>query len=258
MVRIGISLALGILLISPGTECMANANGGEQQICDVRADYALGIENYSEAVTLHSELLRSRPDNALARYHLGFAEGMLGDRTAELEEFKRAAALGLRLWDLFLNIGLAQFENGELYAATNSLQRAVVLGPDHSESHYNLALVYERRGLLADAEREMAVSLSLNPEEADARNMLGVIYTEEGKTVRASHVWHELTLELFDYEPARKNLALLGIQRELALRKTAAVTLLPERPPSTRSENEPRATLPASEIPERPPQSIGE
>ena len=119
---------------------------------------------------------------------------MLGDRTAELAEFKRAAALGLRLWDLFLNIGLAQFENGELYAATNSLQRAVVLGPDHSESHYNLALVYERRGLLADAEREMAVSLSLNPEEADARNMLGVIYTEEEKL--SAHRTYGMSLRL--------------------------------------------------------------
>ena len=87
---------------------------------------------------------------------------MLGDRTAELREYQRAAALGLRNWDLFLNMELAQLENGDLDTAMHNLRRAVLLGEDHPESHFNLALVYERRGLLADAEREM-LALRLNP-----------------------------------------------------------------------------------------------
>ena len=89
--------------------------------------------NYSEAIRLHAEVVRKHPDNALAHYHLGFAEGMMGNRTAELREYQRAAALGLRNWDLFLNMGLAQLEDGDLDAATDSLQRAVLLGEDHSE-----------------------------------------------------------------------------------------------------------------------------
>ena len=31
----------------------------------------------------------------------------------ELTEYQRAVALGLRNWDLFLNLGLAQFESGD-------------------------------------------------------------------------------------------------------------------------------------------------
>ena len=45
---------------------------------------------------------------------------MIGNRTAEIKEYQRAAALGLRNWDLFLNLGLAQLENGDLEAATDS------------------------------------------------------------------------------------------------------------------------------------------
>jgi hypothetical protein len=35
-----------ILLLSLGIARIASAAGGEQQVCDVGADYALGAENY--------------------------------------------------------------------------------------------------------------------------------------------------------------------------------------------------------------------
>ena len=229
-----IAFAAAILMLSLSIACVASAGGDEQQVCDVRADYALGIENYPEAISLHAEIVRKHHDNALAHYHLGFAEGMMGDRTAEVREYHLAATLGLRIWDLFLNMGLVQLENGELDAATDSLQRAVLLGQDHSESHYNLALAYERRGLLADAQHEMIASLILDPRKPDARNMLGVIYAEQGKTIPASRVWRELMREFPDYEPAHTNLALLGSHRELAHDETAAVTLPPDGRRQTR------------------------
>ena len=245
-----VSLALlraAILLLSLSIACIARAGGGEQQVCDIRADYALGVEDYSEAILLHTKVVRKHPDNALAHYHLGFAQGMMGSRRAELKEYHRAAALGLRNWDLFLNMGLAQLENGDLDASTDSLQQAVLLGEDHSESHFNLALVYDRSGRLADAEREMLASLRLNPRQPDALNSLGVIYAEEGRTLRAAAVWRALVREAPDYEPPRKNLALLGNHSEVALGETAAV-VPPQRPPSKPSKRSSNHTLPGSEI----------
>jgi tetratricopeptide (TPR) repeat protein len=218
-----IAFGAAILLLSLGVACVASAGGGDQQVCDVGADYALGLEDYPEATRLHAEVVRKHPDNALAHYHLGFAQGMIGNRTAELSEYQRAAALGLRNWDLFLNLGLAELESGDLNEATESLRQAVLLGENHSESHYNLALVYERRGMLADAERETLDSLRLNPGQPDPRNSLGVIYAEEGNTVRALLVWRELVREVPDYQPARANLALLGSQVAVARGETAAV-----------------------------------
>ncbi len=210
--RSGISFGTAIILLSLGIACFVGAGGGERLVCDVGADYALGLEDYPEAIRRHTEVVRKHPDDALAHYHLGFAEGMTGDRTAEVAEYQRAAALGLKNWDLFLNMGLAQLEIGELDEATESLRRAVMHGGNHSESHFNLALVYERRGLLADAERETLASIQLDRGQPDARNLLGLIYAQEGKTVRASLVWRDLVREMPDYEPARTNLALLGGQ----------------------------------------------
>jgi tetratricopeptide (TPR) repeat protein len=221
------AIAAVALLFSLSIAHKAAAGTAKSEICDVDADYALGIEDYPKATRLHAELVREHPENALAHYHLGFAQGMAGNRSAEVREYKLAAALGLRIWDLFLNLGLIQLEDGELNAATDSLQRAVLLGRNHSESHYNLALAYERRGLFAEAEGEMLASLRLAPELPDAQNMLGVIYAEEGKPVRASQVWRELMTEAPDYEPARANLALQGTLPQVARGETAAVALLP-------------------------------
>jgi hypothetical protein len=53
-----IALGAAILLLSPGIACNASAGGGEQQVCDVGADYALGVEDHSEAIPLHTEVVR--------------------------------------------------------------------------------------------------------------------------------------------------------------------------------------------------------
>jgi Flp pilus assembly protein TadD len=205
-----VRIAATILLFTLWIPNNAIAGGAEHQVCDVGADYSLGIEDYSEAIHRHVDVVRKHPDNALAHYHLGFALGMAGDGMAEVREYHRAEELGLRSWDLFLNLGLAQLESGDLDAASDSLSSAVLLGENHSESHFNLALIEQRRGMLLDAEHETLVSLRLNPDQPDARNLLGVIYAQEGEAVRASLVWSELVRDQPDYAPARTNLAILG------------------------------------------------
>ena len=141
--------AIALLLACLWSPAGVAANPGEEQVCNVTADHFLGAENYPEAIRLHREVLRKHPESALAHYHLGFAEGMVGDRTQELNEYRRAAALGLSSWDLFLNTGLALFENGSLEAATDALRLAVRLGPDRAESHFNLGLRQANASILA-------------------------------------------------------------------------------------------------------------
>jgi tetratricopeptide (TPR) repeat protein len=235
--RTGIVLAAFILVLSLGFSQTASAGENDLQVCNVGADYALGVEDYPDAIRLHKEVVRKHRNDALARYHLGFAEGMMGNRTAEVREYERAVQLGLRNWDLFLNLGLAQLENGKLNAATNSLRQAVLLGENHYESHFNLGLVYERRGLLADAEREMLASLASDPRQPDARNMLGVIYAQEGNTARAWLLWSELVRDVPEYGPARTNLALLGNHNQVVPGETAVVVLPPAAAVTTIAEN---------------------
>src|SRR5260370_7695368 len=144
MRRHQIWLCAVFILLLIGIAGIARAGQSERQVCDVRADYALGIEDYPEAIRLHSEIVGEHADDALAHYHLGFAHGMMGNKTAEIREYQRAAALGLKNWDLFLNLGLAQLQNGDLDGSTDSLRQAVFLGENHSESHSHLGLASPR------------------------------------------------------------------------------------------------------------------
>ena len=199
-----IALAVGPFA---GSAAVSAAVSGGDEICNAAADYFLGIEDYPEAAKLHRIVVAAHPHDALAHYHLGFAYGMLGRRTEELAEYRRAVSLGLKKWDLFLNLGLVYLEDGNTNAGTDALATAVALGPSHPEAHFNLGLVYERRGMLAEARREMLTSLRLAPDQADARNMLGVIYAEDGDYATAHDIWSDLARTGF--EPARANLATL-------------------------------------------------
>jgi Flp pilus assembly protein TadD len=206
-------LIVGAFVLGSLQPAAAFARHIDEQVCDVAADYALGTEDYAQAIRLHRELIRNHPNDALAHYHLGFAEGMAGNTSEEISEYARAEALGLRLWDLFLNLGLAQLEENNLDAATASLRQAVLLGGQHPEAHYTLALAEEKRGMLSDAEHEASSALQLDPRQRDALNLLGVIYAEEGRSARASQTWRELAQEFPDYAPARVNLAILNTPR---------------------------------------------
>ena len=95
-------------------------------MCNANADFFLGTEDYPDAIRLHRQLLAHHPRNALAHYHLGFAYGMTGRQKQELKEYQRAASLGLIDWSLFLNLGLAYFEQGDLRSATSILRLASV------------------------------------------------------------------------------------------------------------------------------------
>src|SRR6266849_8928282 len=175
-------------LFGRGATVMAGVLSGNE-ICDAKADYFLGVEDYPETAKLHRLLVAAHPNDALAHYHLGFAYGMLGRHGEELAEYRRAASLGLKQWDFFLNLGLVYLEDGNSDAAIDALRTAVALGPDHPEGHFNLGLAYERYGRLAEA-----------------RNMLGVIYAEDGNYVLARQVWSDLAR--IGFEPARTNLAI--------------------------------------------------
>jgi|SRR6516165_2915805 hypothetical protein len=100
------NIIAGLLIVLFAT--ISTASGGTvDRVCNVAADYSLGLEEYSEAIRLHKQFLVRHPDNALAHYHLGFAYGMIGHTQEEIREYLAAVNLGLSDWDLFLNLGLA-------------------------------------------------------------------------------------------------------------------------------------------------------
>ena len=204
------AIAIAILLSGVASSW---ATGPDDEICDVNADQALGLENYPAAIALHRQVLRAYNDNALAHYHLGFAYGMTGRTTEEINEYLAAARLRLDKWDLFLNLGLAYLSQNDSPDAIKALRTAVLLGPDHPESSFNLAIAYERDNRLREAREEITASLYLAPKDLDEHNTKAIICAEAGDLVCARDEWLYLVRVAPDYTPARVNLAILSSSR---------------------------------------------
>ena len=111
-------LAVALLAFSSAMASGPPARKTDKLVCDVAADIALETQDYPTAIDLHRKLLRLEKDNALAHYHLGFAYGMTGNVSKEISEYRTAISLGLNAWDLFLNLGLAYYDQHDLPGAT--------------------------------------------------------------------------------------------------------------------------------------------
>jgi tetratricopeptide (TPR) repeat protein len=196
MLRLGVGLrlrvaAIALALIFPGVTS-SWAAAPQEEICDVNADFVLGLEDYPAAIALHRKVLRTHNGNALAHYHLGFAYSMTGRTREEISEYLAAARLGLHKWDLFLNLGLAYLDRNDWPKAIETLQIAVSLGPDHPETHFNLAIAYEQGNRLREALLEITASLHLAPEDPDERKTKAIICSELGDLVCAHDEWAHL------------------------------------------------------------------
>jgi tetratricopeptide (TPR) repeat protein len=202
-------LAAAVLVFSSAMASGLPVRQADKLICDVAADIALAAQDYPSAIELHRKLLRLNKDNALAHYHLGFAYGMTGNVSEEISEYWKAIKLGLNAWDLYLNLGLAYYDQHDLPAATAALGTAVLLGPEHAETHFNLAVVYERENRLPEALHEITEALVLEPKDLDAANTHAIISARMGNLEGARAVWTQIVQTAPDYAPARRNLAIL-------------------------------------------------
>lgn len=198
-----------LLMISSSMNSYA-AVARAEGACDVAADIALEVGDYTTAIELHQRLLRAEGKNVIAHYHLGFAYGMAGLTTEEIGEYRTAIALGLKKWDLFLNLGLAYADRHEPERAIAALNTAASLGPEHAETHFNLAVVYEEENKLDEALKEIIISLVLDPRNSEALNTDAIICARMGNVSFARTIWIQLLRQEPNYGPARTNLALLN------------------------------------------------
>ena len=208
-IRLLLALLIAVLLATLPSIASGLASS-DQQICDIRADYALGLEDYWAAIALHRHFLISHNKNALAHYHLGFAYGMVGDEKKEICEYLEALKLGLHEWDLFLNLGIAYLSREQASQAIAALQMAALSAPEHPEVHFELAIAYERAGRLSKALQQIATSLRLKPRDPDQLNEEALIYAKLGERDSARNVWARLAITYPNYSPARLNLQILN------------------------------------------------
>ena len=175
-------LVLGLLLIFPflllldcqSLEQLKKTQGDDRWLCPEYADLPLRRGHFEEAIEQHLKVLSEEPDNALARYHLGYAYGQLGLHSNEAAEYLRAVDLGMTRGDLFYNLGMAYMELGEYVRAEQSFRQAVDMEPECGENHRGLGMAYLDQDHYQEAIASCRRASTLEPDDPDSWHCLAV------------------------------------------------------------------------------------
>ncbi|HUT09853.1 MAG TPA: tetratricopeptide repeat protein [Thermoguttaceae bacterium] len=100
----------------------------------------------------YQEVLRTDPDHAEARFHLG---------------------------NVFL-------QKGELELAASAYRRALEVQPDHADAHYNLGCVLKQQGNFEPAAASFRRVVEIQPDDAEAHNNLGTVLHEQDRLEEAA------------------------------------------------------------------------
>ena len=173
---------LGLLLIFPfllplgcqSLEQLKKPHGDDLWVCPEYADLPLRQGHFEQAIEQHLKVLSEEPENALARYHLGYAYGQLGLHSDEVAEYLRAVDLGMVRGDLFYNLGMAYMELGEYVRAEQSFRQAVELEPDCGENHRGLGMAYLEQEHYHEAIALCRRASTLEPDDPDSWHCLAV------------------------------------------------------------------------------------
>lgn len=176
-------------------------------VCNKEADLYLETGNWDKAIESHEQIVREKPDLALAHYHLGYAYGFKGRHDREIEEYERAIQLGLKQFDLFYNLGMAYAEYLRDYdKALEAFKQAEGMDPKNDEIHYALGLAYWFKESESEAVGELMKAINLNPRHVEAHSLLGEIYFRRRQYDFAKAEWNRVLEIDPNNEMARKRL----------------------------------------------------
>ena len=185
-------LFLFMLLLCLATGCSKGQLGQKPEpkgkwTCDNNADEAMKRRDYETAISLHERFLESKPENALALYHLGYAYGQTGEHLKEVSYYERAIAHGFKNDRIFFNLGMAYAELNDVEKSVGAFRKALEIDPDSADNHFGLAMAYYQMGIAdKQAEEEFLNAIKIDPGHVDARLYLSLLYREWGEIQKAA------------------------------------------------------------------------
>lgn len=150
--------------------------------CDPQADAAVEKGEWQKARQAHEALLDSQPGNCLAMYHLGYIQGRLGDRAAEIQLYQDALACGYKNDDkLYFNLGMALGDSAQFVQARSAFEKAVAIAPDHADNYFGLGLMERAIGNDDAAEKALKKAIAIAPRHWEARVALAQLYLDRNR-----------------------------------------------------------------------------
>ncbi len=136
---------------------------------------------YQSALSLWTDTLSKRPQNARAWSNLGLALSESGRPGEAVSHFQTALRLVPDFVDARINLANALDAAGQTDDAVAQLREALRLAPEHLAGHYNLARLLARAGLWDEARTHYEAALRSQPQFAPALNELGHVWVRQGR-----------------------------------------------------------------------------
>lgn len=200
--------ALAVLTKRVGSARMANAVGLAFLVPAALLLGSLTVRRnaeYRSAISIWTDVVTKRPDNARGHTNLGFAFDEAGRSDEAIAEYEQALRVEPGFATAHRNLGVALLRRGRVEEAAAHLSaaqrsdsrfREARAGPDATRTgaasapgpsfeqavvHYNLALFHAKQGHLKEAESEYREALKLEPNSGEARRNLSAVLIDQGR-----------------------------------------------------------------------------
>ncbi len=136
---------------------------------------------YRNELTLWTDTVAKRPNNAVARSSLGAALADAGRRDEAIAEDRRAYELNPNYGPTLANLGIALTESGQPTEALPYVARAVQVDPKNAQTHLNLGVTLDLLHRPTEALPRYAEAVRLNPLLPAAQNDYGDALSRAGR-----------------------------------------------------------------------------
>jgi protein O-GlcNAc transferase len=141
--------------------------------------------NFEAAIVPLQKVIADQPEFAYAHFQLAYVYTALRRTDEARVEYERTIAIGSKMSEAYLNLGMLLLEKQQNAAAVAPLRKAVELLPAQSRPRYFLAVALDRSGDRAGAEESFEAVLHLDPNDIAAIDYLGWAELRQGKPAEA-------------------------------------------------------------------------
>jgi tetratricopeptide (TPR) repeat protein len=208
--------------------------GEEKRLKDVPGDYemrnALGVAyaalgRGAEAAKQFQEVVRLKPDHALANYNLGSIAMAEQRLDAARAFFVNALAARPDYAEAHNNLGVLLEMSGDVDEAYAHYTQAVTLRPANAAARANLGRLLLRRGDLAGADAQLQEALRIRPDHPDALYNRGRVALAQEHPAQTVTYWKAALASRPDNLTVMVDLAWLLAQNPAVQHIVEAITL---------------------------------
>lgn len=141
--------------------------------------------DYRSALSIWTDTVAKRPENARAHSSLGAALVETGDLAGGIRAYERSLALDPNAGDTHNNLATALIDDGRPAAAVTHFRASLALRPNAASTHYNFGNLLLQLGQPAEAAAEHRRALALQPELGEAHAGLAAALAASGNSADA-------------------------------------------------------------------------